>query len=588
MENALAPALSAPAALPVAERFANPLKQLNTLVSQPAVKRSLPVLMVLGLVGAAALAWMLLATPPQRVLFPSLTDADKAAVSEALKSGGITPSFDQAGSLTVPEDSYHKARMLLAAQDLPKAAPGGYAILDQLPMGVSRAVEGERLRQARETELARSIQEIDAVVEARVHLAMPESSVFIRDNAAPSASVIVRLNQGRTLTDAQVKSIINLVASSVPGMKAEAVTIVDQMGALLSQPGSGDGPGAMSDKRIDFQRRVEDKFRAQLTKLLTPLVGPNNFSAEIQAEVDLDENQATKEVYDRQGALRAEQGNWTTPDGTVVPEGIPGALSNSAPAPSTLDRPNQPPAAGQPAPGQPPVDPAVAAAANGTAGQVGAAPANPAVKASESYARSYDLGKEVSVTRTAPGQIKRLSVAVLLREPDGGKPRSPAEIQQITQLVRAAVGFDPTRNDQVTVISRKFSAEVTDPVEAAWYEAPWVPMAARNATALIIALLVLFMGVRPLVRSMTRGKKEAAAAAQAGDGGPTDRPALAMTGDDASGTGAQPERQGPPPISIEMLDNARSYDERVGLVRGFTRDNPARAALAVRDMIKAE
>ena len=114
MENALTPALSAPAALPVAERFANPLKQLNTLVSQPAVKRSLPVLMVLGLVGAAALAWMLLATPPQRVLFPSLTDADKAAVSEALKSGGITPSFDQAGSLTVPEDSYHKARMLLA------------------------------------------------------------------------------------------------------------------------------------------------------------------------------------------------------------------------------------------------------------------------------------------------------------------------------------------------------------------------------------------------------------------------------------------------------------------------------------------
>ena len=231
MSNALsvsdAPALPANAG----GGFANPLSQMRSILGQPAIKRSLPLIFMIGLLGAAALAWMTLSTPPQRVLFASLPESDKAAVAEALTAASIPNAIDGAGSLTVGEDDYHKARMLLAGQGLPKAAPGGYALLDQLPMGVSRAVEGERLRQARETELARSIGEIDTVAEARVHLATPEATVFVRDKAEPSASVIVKLQPGRTLSDAQVRSIVNLVASSVPGMKAEAVTIVDQAGA---------------------------------------------------------------------------------------------------------------------------------------------------------------------------------------------------------------------------------------------------------------------------------------------------------------------------------------------------------------------
>ena len=557
------PATIANSSAPLNERFANPLRQVGGFLSQPAVKRSLPMILMVGLILAAALAWMSLRTPPQRALFANLADADKSAVVAALDAAAIDSNVDGSGSVTVGEDDYHRARMLLAGQDLPKAAPGGYALLDGLPMGVSRAVEGERLRQARETELARSIQEIDAVAEARVHLATPEATVFVRDTTAPTGSVILKLQPGRALADAQVRSIVNLVASSVPGMKPDAVTIVDQMGKLLSKSGSaGDGSDA-GDTRIALQRKVEEKYRTQLAQLLTPLVGPGNFTAEVQADVDLDETQATRESYEKQGTVRAEQGNWTgnQPGAGAAPGGIPGALSNSPPAPATLTTPG---AAGAPA-------------ADGT---TPAGPATQAMKQSDSFARSYDLGKEVSVTRAAPGGIKRLSVAVLLRDPEKGR-RTALEIQQITGLVQAAVGFNAGRQDQVTVISKKFSTAADAPDEAAWYQGEWVPMVVRNATAIIIALLVLFLGVRPLGKALMKKRDDTPAGARLAFA----NPAAAQVAPGGGG-GAQAYDGGP--VSVEMLDNARGYDDRVGLVRGFTRENPTRAALAVRDMIRAE
>jgi flagellar M-ring protein FliF len=555
MSNALTESVSGP--------LANPMRQVSSLLAQPAVRRAMPLLFLVGLLIAGWLAWSMVATSPQRILFANLNDADKSSVTAALDGAGIRSAMDDAGSVTVAEDDYHKARMLLAGQNLPKAQPGGYAILDSLPMGVSRAVEGERLRQARETELARSIEEIDAVAEARVHLATPEASAFVRDRAQPSASVIVKLQAGRSLGDAQIRAIVNLVASSVPGMTPESVTIVDQMGAMLSKSGGAGGASA-GDARIDFQRRVEDKYREQLIQLLTPLVGAGNFTAEVQADVDLNESQATRESYDKDGsAVRAEQGNWTgtSKDGASAPGGIPGALSNTPPAASTMSAPNAQPAPGTPNP---------AAATPGTAAPV--APAAPAQKQSDSFTRTYDLGKEVSVTKTVPGGIKRVSAAILLRE-EPGKPRGQVEIGQITQLVRAAVGFDQNRGDVVTVISRKFNpAAAGEDSGPAWYDAGWVPLLARNLTALAIALLVLFLGVRPLARALLKKRDE-----------PSNRPAL------ANGYAAQQPGQPQPAVSIDMLDKGgKSYDDRVGLVRGFTRDNPARAALAVRDMIKAD
>jgi flagellar M-ring protein FliF len=543
MANALAPATPG-----VPERFANPLQQVRGLLAQPAVRRAGPAAALVGLVGAAALAWATLSSPPQKVLFPSLPDADKAAVTAALEQASIASTIDDAtGALTVAEEDVSRARMLLAGQNLPKAAPGGYAILDQLPMGVSRAVEGERLRQARETELARSIQEIDAVAEARVHLAVPEQSVFVRDKASPSASVILKLQAGRSLADAQVASIVNLVSSSVPGMKPDDVTVVDQLGALLSK--SGDAKADGSDERIEFQRRIEDKYRQQLQQLLTPLVGAGNFTAEVQADVDLNETQATRETYAKQGALRAETGDWTgyqQGDAATIPGGIPGALSNTPPPASTLQAPQATPPAATPTP------------------VAGGPPPNP-MKQQDRFQRAYDLDREVSVTRATPGGVKRLSVAVLLRDPENGR-RTGAELEQITNLVRSAVGYDPARSDNVTVISRKFAGAPAASDARPWWDEAWVPMAARNATAILIALLILLLGVRPLVKAMTRKKEEPATPTEAQPEG------ITVAG----------------PVGIDQIESTRDFDGRVDAVRGFTRDNPARAALAIRDMIKAD
>jgi flagellar M-ring protein FliF len=565
MSTQLAPAGAAAPTL-VPERFANPLKQIGALMAQPAVRRALPMALMVSLIAAAALAWLTLSTPPQRTLFAGLADADKAAVTQALSAGGIDSRIDpDTGAITVGRDDFAKARMLLASQNLPKATPTGYALLDDMPMGTSRAVEGERLRQARESDLAQSIEQINAVDSARVHLAMPEDSVFVRDNASPSASVVLKLAAGRSLDDAQVASIVNLVASSVPGMKPDSVTVVDQMGNLLSKPGGRDSTTQASDDRIEFQRKVEDKYRTQLIQLLTPLVGAGNFSAEVQADVDLDQTQATRESYDKDGALKAEQGSWTTQAGdSQPPSGIPGALSNTPPPASQITAPA-----------------AQAAAKPGTPAGGGAAPANAATtpaagpmpdaqKASDSYTRAYNLGREISVTQATPGAVKRLSVAVVLRDPGTGKPRTPAEIDKITQLVRAAVGYDASRNDQVTVVSAKFAGADIDAGSVPWYQASWLPMVLRNVTAVVVALLVLLFGVRPLARTLLKKREEAA------------QPRLALGSSGEGGEGAAM------PVSIDMLEGGRGYDDRVGLVRGFTRDNPARAALAVRDMIKSD
>ncbi|MBW6532151.1 flagellar M-ring protein FliF [Sphingomonas sp. RRHST34] len=577
MSNALTPSPQNPAPITlVPEKFANPLRQIQGVFAQPAVRRAGPMALMVGLIGAAGLAWSALSTPPQKVLFSGLPDSDKAAVTSALSAANITSHIDSSSdALTVDEEDFSKARMLLAGQGLPKAAPGGYAILDQLPMGVSRAVEGERLRQARETELARSIQEIDSVAEARVHLAMPEASVFVRDNAAPSASVVLKLQGGRSLSDAQVRSIVNLVASSVPGMKPDAVTVVDQLGGLLTK--SGDGADAANDKRIEFQRRVEDKYRQQLIQLLTPLVGAGNFTAEVQADVNLDETSATRESYDKDGRLRAETGNWTGNMATgQAPAGIPGALSNTPPPASQLSTPQ--PATG--APGTPQAKP------------VAGGPAPDPAKQTDSFQRAYDLNKEVSVTRAAPGNIKRLSVAVLLRDPEKGK-RTAMEINQINDLVKSAVGFDQTRNDNVTVISRKF-ADATDANDAPkWYDNAWLPVLARNVTALIIALLVLLLGVRPIAKALMKKREDASPAVIAAQAATAGTPLLGEDGQPLLGADGQPLMSDAgiavaPPVSLDQIETSRSYEERIGAVRGFTRDNPARAALAVRDMITAE
>ena len=296
----------------------NPLSALRAFTGQPAVRRSLP-----ALGGAAALllagaAWWALQSPSQTPLYAGLADADKAAVADALKVGGIAYSMDRdTGSIAVGEDDIYKARMMLAGQGLPKAAPGGDALLSALPMGASRALEGETLRGAREADLARTIEGIDSVKGARVHLATPEPSPFVRDDSVPAASVMLTMEVGRSLSTPQVGAIKHLVASSVPGLSPAEVSVVDQTGALLSQEDSGS-----DDKNFQLQLKVEERYRAALTALLAPMLGVGNFSAEVHADVDFAESQSTRESYPKDDrALRREEGNKSTNAASETPDG---------------------------------------------------------------------------------------------------------------------------------------------------------------------------------------------------------------------------------------------------------------------------
>jgi flagellar M-ring protein FliF len=460
---------------------ANPLERLRGLAAQPAARRALPWLVGAGALGAVALTWATLAPAPQRVLYSELGDAERAAVTSTLDSGGIAYSIDsQTGVLSVGEDDLYRARMLVA-QDGGVTVPAGDAALDSMPMGASRTMEGERLRGARERELMLTIQEIEGVEAVRVHLAEAARSVFVRDNAPPSASVMVRMARGRQLSESQVAAVVNLVAGSVPGMSADAVRVIDQHGRLVSSPGGG----ADSD-RLELQGRMEAKLRAQLDQLLTPMLGANMFTSEIQIELDLDEVTRARESYDKDGVVRSEsQAQSQSAGSNALAGGVPGVLSNTPPPASQVR-------AGPPQATVVPGAPAPNSASNGES----------------STTRTYELGREVSVANAAPGRVKRLSLAVAISQA-AMKKSKPADLEAIKALVGAAAGIDPARGDQIQVMVRPFEpiSEEAAPV----YEAPWFAMAVRYVVALIGVVLVLLLGVRPLVRALKRQPGEAAA-----------------------------------------------------------------------------
>ena len=455
----------------------NPLERLRGLSAQPLVRRALPWLIGAGALGAVALTWSLLAPAPQRILYSELSDGERAGVVSSLDKAGIAYAIDnQTGTLTVGQDDLYKARMLVAA-DGGLANPDPTTALDNLPLGASRTMEGEHLRAAREHELMLTIQEIDGVESARVHLAEANKSVFVRDDAPPTASVMVRMAKGRQLADSQVAAVVNLVAGSVPGMSADAVRVADQRGRLLSQ---GSNPDA---DRLELQARLEDKLRAQLDTLLTPMLGLGNFTNEIQVELDMDQVTSARESYDKNGVVRSEtQAQSQASGGAGGPAGgIPGALSNTPP-PATIARP------GAPQGGPPTAAPS---------------PAAPAPATGESSAtRTYELGREVSVANSSPGKIKRISVAVAISQAAMKKAKA-TDLEQIKALVSAAMGVDPARGDQIQVMVRAF--EPVDAVSLAFYEAPWFAMVVRSVVALIAVLLVLLIGVRPLIRALRRG-----------------------------------------------------------------------------------
>ncbi|MGK2910461.1 MAG: flagellar basal-body MS-ring/collar protein FliF [Sphingobium sp.] len=532
--------------------------RFSGFMGQAAIQKSLPMLGLLVVMAIAGAAWLALREPPQRDLFRGLPDSDKAAISEVLDKNAIAYDFDSNGALTVGEDDYFKAKMMLASEGLPKSAPDGNSMIDSLPMGASRAVEGEKLRSAREMDLARTIEAIDSVQSARVHLAVEPPSIFLRDRVKPAASVMLRLANGRRLSDGQVQAIVHLVASSVPQLSPDDISVVDQNGRLMSDNG-GDGS---SDKQIEVQSKIEERYRQAVMALLTPILGADKFSAEVHADVNFSERQATRETYPQDEArLRTEQGSWQADKDAAGGEakGIPGALSDQAP----------PPAIATPTP---PVAPAAA----GTSAATPGTPADPAMKTAETFNRSFELGREVSVTRDAVGTVKRLSVAVALDTDAKGKPRSKEEIAALEALVKGAVGFDQTRGDTVALSSRGFIKETVE--ETPWYEASWVSMLTRNVSALAV-VLVLILGVgRPLMKRRAAAQGEAAVQNVV----QSQKVGKEIAGELMRTAQTDPAR----PITLDMISSTPDYAQRASLIKNFVKQDPDRAALVVRDLLK--
>jgi len=505
------------------------LERLRGLTAQPLVKRALPWFLGAAAIGGAGLAYGLLAPAPQRVLYSELDDNARAAVVGSLDKAGIGYRIDNnTGTLTVNADDLYKARMLVAS-DGALATPDPTASLDNLPLGASRTLEGERLRAAREHELQLTIQEIDGVEGVRVHLAEASKSVFVRDDAPPTASVMVRMAKGRQLADSQVAAIVNLVAGSVPGMSPDAVRVVDQRGHLMSQGSSADAD------RLELQGRMEDKLRAQLDQLLTPMLGAGNFSSEIQVDLDMDQVTSAREAYDKTGVLRSESQQQSqvasAPGGA---SGVPGALSNTPPPPTTA----------KPGPPQPST-PGPSATASPTSGE-------------SSATRNYELGREVSVANSTPGKVKRISVAVAISQ-EAMKKAKQADIDQIKALVSAAMGVDPQRGDQVQVMVRPFDAGVDTSLP--FYETPWFAMVVRSTVALIAVLLVLLMGVRPLIRALKRDP-------------------AARDGDEEGAAPANPAVN-----SVTGAVDAALLGRQVGLAQRIVEEKPDDALAALRAML---
>ena len=533
---------------PLAPALPARFSPIQDFIRQPAVIRALPALALGGAIGLSALAYFAFQTPAQTPLFAGLAESDKAAVAEALQASGIAFTLDRdSGVLSVDADKLHSARMLLAGQGLPKALPSGDSLIASLPMGSSRAVEGETLRAAREADLARTIEAINAVRTARVHLAMAEPSVFVRDNKPAAASVMLTLYDGRDLSEAQVQAIRHLVASSVSGLSAQEVSVIDQSGALLSSQN-----GSSSDSRaFELQMQMEQRYRQALTALLGPMLGHGNFSVEVNANVDMSESQATRETYpDDDQALRSEQGNKSSTQGQGQAAGVPGALANQPPDPAAI--------------------------ANTPGGTQSTQQNGGQAETAETFSRTFENGREISVTHQPQGRLNRISVAVALRQTKGAKALSAAELTKIEDLVKGAVGFNAERGDLVAVNQRPF-VEVPKPKVDVWDE-PWFWPVLRQGGALIAALLAFFLIGRPFIKSM----KARSAAREAANAELEEQLLSIANNNSASENGTENPRT----VTLEMIEAAPSYEARANLVRAFVRQDSARAAEVVRQLMQ--
>ncbi len=466
------------------------------LMSNPIVRQLLVMVTLAGSIALGIVIVLWAWTPNFTVLYGSLTEKDAAEIVTALQQAGIEVKVDSTtGSIMIPATDVDDARLKLASQGLPRGDGLGFELLQQdTGFGTSRMLEAARYQRAMEGELARTISTLSTVQTARVHLAIPKQSVFVRKRKKTTASVVVKLFTGRILEKRQIASIVYMVSSSVPELESGNVTVVDQKGNLLSGQG-GTSEMMLSSSQFDYTNKVEERYRHRIEAILAPILGADKVRAQVTAEVDFTLVEKTEESFNpnkqKELTLRSEQVNEERSQYSGV-QGVPGALSN------------QPPGAG------------IAPENVGEMGIGDAASSRP-INSSKQATRNYELDKIISHTRMPTTSLRRLSIAVVVdnprvvgkkkkakKEADASAGRTPEELEKITQLVKEAVGFNEDRGDTVRVINAAFQLppELAPLPEEAIWEKAWVWDVGRQVGGVLLVLALIFVVLKPTMKKL--------------------------------------------------------------------------------------
>ncbi|MDK9715031.1 flagellar basal-body MS-ring/collar protein FliF [Sulfuritalea hydrogenivorans] len=521
-------------------------------ISMEAFLRLAPRQKLMGMVGVALFVavlvggWLWTKEPPYALLFTIQDEKDGGQIVAALSQQNIPYRFSDGGrGILVPQSVVHDTRLKLASQGLPKGGLVGFELMETQKLGVSQFAEQINYQRALEGELARSIQSLAAVRGARVHLAIPKQTAFLRDDQKTSASVLVSLHPGRTLDQIQVAGIINLVASSVPQLSSSNVSVIDQEGKLISQQRDPQRNAGLDATQLKFLREVEADYGKRIETILVPLVGPNNVRAQVTADLDFSQIDQVAESYKpnpaNETAIRSQQ---TAEVGSGSPQaaGVPGALSNQPPVPATAPLTQ-----------------------SGPGGPTGAAAAaNPSQNFTRNATINYEVDKTIRHTKGVPGTVRRLSVAVVVnhrKDPTKPKPvpLTPAELKQITDLAREAMGFSKDRGDTLNVANAPFTPAEKEVIADApiWANQELIATLKELARYLLIAGAAFWLWTR-LLKPVFEKLME------------PPPPRLA------------PEKQEFEVGADGMLHRHRSYDEKLADAREIAKKDPK----AVANMIK--
>lgn len=508
-------------------------------------------------------------TPNYRVLFSNLSEKDGGAVVATLQQMNVPYKTEGGGAILVPADQVYDLRFKLASQGLPKGGAVGFELLDTPKFGMTQFQEQVAYQRALEGELARTIQALAAVEVARVHLAIPKPSVFVRDQQKPSASVMVNLYSGRAIDPGQVSAIVHLVSSSVPELNPAQVTVVDQAGNLLTAKNQSSAAQGLNASQLDFLREMETYYAKRIEAIILPIVGEGNVRSEVRADLDFSESESTSESFKpnptpESQAVRSQQTVSDVNGGAGnQAAGVPGALSNQPPGPATAPLANAPAGAN------------AGAATPAAGGQAGGGSSR------RESTTNFELDKTIRHVKEPLGRIKRLSAAVVInyraaQEPDAKPtPLSADELTQINNLVKEAMGFNQARGDTVNVVNAAFSTSKEEVVDLPiWKDPENVALAKELLKNLLIfglAFYLVFGVLRPLLRDLMKPIESAVTPEGA---------AYGMEGLEGFGGEAGGEYGGPA--------RTDSYEEHLRAAREFAKQNPKVVADVVKEWTAKE